>query len=85
MLLSILLICASACSLATFKPSSTIQVAVTDNVPAFPKAGPTVAAELNRACPIIVNEDGTKTSTCPAIDEWLSRLEKLKRQMEVKK
>jgi phage/plasmid-associated DNA primase len=54
-------------------------------MPAWPKAGPDVANELDRVCPIIKNSDGTEASSCPAIDEWLSRLVKLKLQMEVSK
>ena len=42
--------------------------------PEFPKGGAVVGAELDRVCP---------GSTCPAIDAWLTRLDVLKRQLDV--
>ncbi len=58
--------------------------AAASTTPPWPSAGPLVAAELDRVCPITIRSDGTKVSNCPAIDEWLGRLVKFKKQLETR-
>lgn len=44
-------------------------------VPVWPVAGPAVAAELERACAPQV--------ACPALWDWIARLDVLKRQLDI--
>lgn len=58
-------------------------MAIACSVPPFPEGGKVVKVELDRACPITIDEPGQERSTCPAIDAWLARLFVFKQQLEV--
>lgn len=56
------------------------QVAIKRYLPAWPVAGPAVAAELDRVCPLTKDENGKAVTSCPAIDNWLAKLKKYHEQ-----
>ena len=66
-LLALLVLCLSGCAQTSYKPAC----------PAWPVGGKKVAHELEKVC----YTEGK--NICPATFEWIDRLDKLRRQIEV--